>query len=145
LTGTLALEARPELHFELYHSENTTAVSGRTTHNGALSYFAFAPALDASLQWQIAPKIVATTGVRFDLLRLEAKTCGKGDAWTEDTGRSWSAAGAKATGGGLAFAWSPSEHFTVEAGLDSLFDFNESEYKTDMTKLWGSFSCLFRL
>jgi hypothetical protein len=91
------------------------------------------------------PALVAATGVRFDLLRLETKARAKGDSWTEDAGRSWSAAGASATGGAIAFAWSPSERFALEAGLDSLFDFNKAEYRMDLTKFSGSFARLFRL
>jgi hypothetical protein len=145
LAETLALEARPQLYCDMYACENTAESSGETIRNGELFYFSFAPALEAALQWQITPKILLATGVRFDLLRLESKTRGKGDAWTGDSGSSWSVAGAAATGGSLAFALSPSEHFTLEAGIDGIFDFTASEYKTDLTKLSGSFALIFAL
>jgi hypothetical protein len=145
LAGTLALEARLQLYCDLYTCKNTTDASGETIRNGELFYFSFAPALEAALQWQISPKILLATGVRFDLLCLESKTRGKGDAWTGDAGSSWSATGSAATGGSLAFSLSPSEHFTLEAGIDSIFNFNESEYKTDLTKLSGSFALIFAL
>jgi hypothetical protein len=82
---------------------------------------------------------------RFTLLRLESKTRGKGDVWTDDTGSSWSVAGAAASGGSLALELSPSEHFTLEAGIDSIFDFNASDYQADLTKLSGGFACVFKL
>jgi hypothetical protein len=145
LTETLALSARPGLEFEFYGCENKAESSAGTAHNGELSYFAFAPSLEAALRWRIAPNIGVATGVRFDLLRLESKTRKKGDDWTDDTGDSWSVAGLTATGGSLAFEFSPSEHFTLEAGVDGLFDFAASEYKADLTKLSGGFACVFRL
>ena len=145
LTETLVLTARPRLQFDLYACENTAEGSGRTVRYGELFYFGFAPILEAALRWQIAPAIVLATGARFTLLRLEAKARGKGDAWTADTGSAWNAAWAEATGGTIAFAWSPSDHFTLEAGLDGIFDFNESGYTANLTNLTGGFAFIFRL
>jgi hypothetical protein len=145
LTETLALSVRPQLEFEFYGCENKAESSAGTIRNGELFYFAFAPRLEAALRWQIAPQIAVATGVRFALLRLEAKTRGKGDVWTDDTGSSWNITGSAASGGSLAVELSPSEHFTLEAGVDGIFDFNTSEYKMDLTKLFGGFACVFRL
>jgi hypothetical protein len=145
LTETLLLQARPQLQFDIYGCENKAAGSGGTVNNGELFYFAFAPILEAALHWRITPAIAAVTGLRFTLLRLESRTRRKGDAWTDDTGENWSVTGATAAGGGLAFELSPSEHFTLEAGIDSIFDFNESEYRVNITKLSGGFACIFRL
>ena len=145
LTETLALTARPRLQFDLYACENTAEGSGRTVRYGELFYFGFAPILEAALQWQIAPALSLVTGARFTLLRLETKTREKGDAWTADTGSAWNAAWAEATGGTIALAWSPSEHFSLEAGIDGLFDFNESGYTANLTNLTGGFALIFRL
>jgi hypothetical protein len=145
LTETLTLSARPQLEFEFYGCENKAESSAGRIRNGELFYFAFAPRLEAALRWQITPGIAMATGVRFALLRLESKTRGKGDVWTDDTGSSWHITGAAASGGSLAIELSPSEHFTLEAGIDSIFDFNASNYKADLTKLSGSFACIFRL
>jgi hypothetical protein len=145
LTETIALEARPQLYCDIYACENKTDSSGETIRNGELFYFSFAPALEAALHWQIAPRILVATGVRFDLLRVEAKSRGKGDAWSDDAGSSWSVTGATATGGSLAFALSPSEHFTLEAGIDGILNFTASEYTANLTKLSGSFALIFTL
>jgi hypothetical protein len=145
LTETLALSVRPQLEFEFYGCENKAESSAGTIRNGELFYFAFAPGLEAALRWQITPQIAVATGVRFALLRLESKTRGKGDVWTGDTGSSWNTTGSAAEGGSVAFELSPSEHFSLEAGIDGLFNFNESEYRADITKLSGGFACVFRL
>jgi hypothetical protein len=145
VTETLTLTARPRLEFDLYRGENTTTSSGVTVNNGEACYFGFAPALEASLHYQINPAISVATGVRFNLLRLEARTRGKGDAWTDDTGSAWSVIGAFAEGGSIAFALSPSDHFTLEASVGGVLDFNEAGYKADLTKLTGGFACVFKL
>ena len=144
LTETLTLTARPQLQFDLYGCGNTASPGG-AAQGGEAFYFGFSPMLEAALQWQITPRINAATGVRFAFLRLESKTRGKGDAWTGDTGSAWNVAGVAAEGGGIAFALSPSEHFTLEAGVSGLFNFNESEYRADITNLTGSFACVFSL
>jgi hypothetical protein len=145
LTETLTLTARPRLQFDIYGCENRTSGPGGTVNNGELSYFAVAPILEAALRYRISPKIGVLTGVRFNLLRLEAKTRKKGDAWTDDTGSSWSVSHAAAEGGGVAFELCPSEHFTLEAGIGGIFDFNESGYGLDITNISGGFACIFRL
>jgi hypothetical protein len=145
LTETLDLTARPQAQFDLYVCGNTAEGAGRTVRYGELFYFGFAPILEAALRWQIAPAIALTTGARFTLLRLEAKTREKGDAWTADTGSAWNAALAEATGGTIALAWSPSEHFSLEAGVDGIFNFNESDYTANLTNLTGGFAFIFRL
>jgi hypothetical protein len=145
LTEALELTVRPQLQFDIYGCDNTASGSGGTVSQGELFYFGFAPMLEAALRYRITPKIGVAAGVRLDLLRLELKTRGKGDEWTDDTGSSWSVAGTGAAGGDIAFELSPSEHFTLEAGIDGLFDFNTSEYTANLTKLSGSFAFIFRL
>ena len=142
LTEALTLTARPQLQFDIYGSENRGP--GGVRH-GEVSYFAFAPILEAALRCQITPKIGVVTGVRFNLLRVRAKTHGRGDAWTDDTGSAWSVSAAAAEGGGVAFELCPSEHFTLEAGIGGVFDFNGSEYGADITNISGGFACIFRL
>jgi hypothetical protein len=144
LTETITLTARPQLHVDIYSCENSETSPAGTVNSGTLFYFGFAPMLEAALRYQLTPKIGVVTGVRFTLLRLESKTQGKGDSWTPDTGGSWSVAGAGAEGGSVAFELSPTEHFTVEAGI-GMFDFNESEYQADITTLSGGFAFIFRL
>ena len=133
------------MQFDLYACNNTAKGSGRTVRYGALFYCGGASILEAALQWQPAPQFALTGGVRFALLRFEAKSHEPGDAWTGDTGSAWTVAGAEAAGGSVAFAWSPSEQFSLEAGIDGLFDFNASAYATNLTELSGGFAFIFRL
>ena len=145
LTETLELVARPRLQFDLYACDNTAEGSGITVRYGGLFCFGCASMLEAALRWQPAPQFALTGGVRFALLRFGTKSHEPGDAWTEDTGSSWTVAGAEATGGNIALAWSPSGHFTLEAGLDGIFNFNESSYLANLTELSGGFAFIFRL
>ena len=145
LTETLELAARPQLQFDLYSCENTAEGSGETIRNGALFYFGFAPILEASLRWQLVPRLSLMTGVRFTLLRYETKTREKGNVWADDTGSAWSVSWVEATGGSVAFEWSPSEQFALEAGIDGFFDFNTSGYAAHLTNLTGGFAFVFRL
>jgi hypothetical protein len=131
------LSLRPRLLLGFYHNDYERAASGNTY--GKQSSFGFSPLLEAELGYQITRKIFVATSLSFNAFTASfAKT---------DAGAYWEIAGLtvdSAGSGDLAFRFAFSQSFTLEAGIDGLFDFSRARYALDFSNLHGGFTFIFK-
>ena len=132
----MTLTLRPRLLLGFYDNPREAATGGGTEHLGS---FGFSPMLEADLGWQITPKLFAGTSLSLSLFSMDFNT--------KDSGSSWAAEGLvvdRDASGSLDFRFAFSPSFTLEAGIDGVFDYSGARHSLDLANVQGSFALVFK-
>ena len=130
------LTLRPRLLLGLYDNPYESVAGGGTEH---LRSFGFSPLLEAGLGWQPHPKIYVSTGLSLSALTMDFAATGSGSYWKAE-----GLMVDRDASGSLDFRFAFSPSFTLEAGIDGVFDFGGGRHALDLADLQGGFVLIFK-